>query len=328
MLENLYTYESAINDLAKRYGKRHGVLAASGSSALEAALVMLGLGPGDAVLVPDSCCYKIPAAVSRVGATPVFVQVDRSLVLTPEAVTGALAADVRCVVAVHQYGLPCPVAAVRETLPSSVRVIEDVSQAWDAVTRGEKVGTIGDCTITSFGARKPIAVGAGGGLFGDHCRISDVLDRGETSQRSRPIIPLLAPFPKPLLPALRRALAAAQGVVNSQRRFAETINAAMLAAGFETWHGRLGDQASWHRIPVWASSERLRRRLLELSGSHGVKVQTEHAERNSELPMFKGHGRIGGLHIDKDDSLLLICPPYPDTADRLGGMPIATGHVR
>jgi dTDP-4-amino-4,6-dideoxygalactose transaminase len=152
----------ALHLLGVQYGRAHGVLTASGASALEAALRYLGATAGTEVIIPDAGCYKIGAAVLREGARPVFATVGPGLVLDVDTVGTAVTSRTRCVVAVHQYGLPCPVAGLRAELPDEVRIVEDAAQSWDARAEGRSVGRDGDVVVVSFGRSKPVPLGAGG----------------------------------------------------------------------------------------------------------------------------------------------------------------------
>jgi dTDP-4-amino-4,6-dideoxygalactose transaminase len=147
--------------LGAQYGRTYGALTASGASAIEAALRHLGVTAGAEVILPDTGCYKIGAAVLREGAVPVFTAVGPGLVLSADAVAVAVTSRTRCVVAVHQYGLPCPVADLRTALPDGVKIIEDAAQSWDTLAEGRPVGRDGDVVVASFGRTKPVPLGAG-----------------------------------------------------------------------------------------------------------------------------------------------------------------------
>lgn len=277
--------------LSERYGRPEVTLTASGAAAIEAALRWLGLGPGDEVIVPDTGCYKIAATVVREGATPVFTDVGRSLVLGPQAVSAALTARTRCVVAVHQYGLVAPIQAIRRVLPSGVAVIEDAAQAWDVWSDGRRIGRDGDATVVSFGPSKPVPVGAGGAVLGDDPRMREWIGSDASGHRMLAVAPTPAPFPEPLLPVLAERLAGADQAVAAQRRFVQALAPLFGLPGFAAAPTAPGDRPSWHRVPVWCANERLQRRLLEAGDAVGVRAQAEHEVALPSLPMFAGRSR-------------------------------------
>ncbi|WP_405765001.1 DegT/DnrJ/EryC1/StrS family aminotransferase [Streptomyces sp. NBC_01538] len=287
--------------LSERYGRPEVTLTASGAAAVEATFRWLGLGPGDEVIVPDTGCYKIAAAAVREGATPIFADVGRSLVLGPQVVSAAFTTRTRCVVCVHQYGLVAPVEAVRRVLPPEVAVIEDAAQAWDAWVDGRRIGRDGDATVISFGASKPVPVGAGGAVLGDDARMREWIGSDAPEHRLLATPPTPAPFPKPLLPALAERLVAADQAVAEQRQFVQALAPLFGVPGFVAVPTAPGDRPSWHRVPVWCANVRLQQRLLRSADAVGIHAQAEHEVALPSLPMFAGlsrHVRIGEPALD------------------------------
>jgi dTDP-4-amino-4,6-dideoxygalactose transaminase len=115
-------------ELAQYSGRRHAVGVASGTDALRLALVALGVGPGDEVLVPAFTAVPTAAAVCAVGATPVFVDVDvETAAMDPASAERAMTARTRAVVPVHLYGRPAPLPEL------GIPVLEDAAQAMGAL---------------------------------------------------------------------------------------------------------------------------------------------------------------------------------------------------
>jgi dTDP-4-amino-4,6-dideoxygalactose transaminase len=111
-------------------GRRHAVGVASGTEALRLALVALGIGPGDEVIVPAFTAVPTAAAVCAAGATPVFVDVERDTATIDEASARAALTDrTRAVVPVHLYGRPSAIPDL------GVPVLEDGAQAHGALDR-------------------------------------------------------------------------------------------------------------------------------------------------------------------------------------------------
>jgi len=150
---------------AKYVGSKHASLTASGTLALRAALVGVGVGPGDEVLVP-ACTYMATAlAALSVGAIPVVVDVDESITLDPKAFEAAIGPRVKAVIPVHMWGLPCNMKAImRIARKHKVLVVEDACQAIGGGYEGRKLGSFGQAGTYSFNYYKNISCGEGGAV--------------------------------------------------------------------------------------------------------------------------------------------------------------------
>jgi dTDP-3-amino-3,4,6-trideoxy-alpha-D-glucose transaminase len=130
----------------------HAVGVSSGTDALALALRALGVGPGDEVIVPANSFIATAEAVSLVGATPRFADVEEATQLvSATAIEAALTAAVRCVIPVHLYGRTVDMEPVmRLARERGLAVLEDCAQAHGARYRGQRVGSIGDAGTFSF----------------------------------------------------------------------------------------------------------------------------------------------------------------------------------
>lgn len=150
---------------AKYLGIRHFALAASGSNALVAAMIALGLGPGDEVLIPAHTYMATATSVLTVGAIPVIVDIDESLTIDPKAVEAAIRPRTRAVVPVHMWGTACNMGAIMEIARRrNLLVIEDACQGVGGGYEGRKFGTIGNAGCFSFNYFKNMTCGEGGGV--------------------------------------------------------------------------------------------------------------------------------------------------------------------
>lgn len=150
--------------LAARVGAAHGVATSSGSTALHLAMLVLGLGPGDEVVVPSLSYIATANAPVAAGATPVFADVDAgTLNLTAETIEPVLTERTRAVVLVHQAGTPADIRAVQALCDArGLAVVEDAACALGATYRGAPIGGHGDLVAFSFHPRKIITTGEGG----------------------------------------------------------------------------------------------------------------------------------------------------------------------
>ena len=157
----------------KRYAEFLGVsevaLTASGTNALTAAVIALGLGPGDEVLVPAHTYMATALAVLAAGAIPVIVDVDESITIDPAAIDAAVGPHTRAVIPVHMWGAVCDMDAIMAVARKhDLLVLEDSCQAVGGSYEGRKVGTIGDAGAFSFNYYKNMTAGEGGAVVSDN----------------------------------------------------------------------------------------------------------------------------------------------------------------
>ncbi len=150
---------------ARYLGVKHVIMTSSGTTALTAAMVGLGIGPGDEVLVP-ACTYMASAvAVLAAGAIPVIVDIDESITIDPKAVDAAVGPRTRAVMPVHMWGLTCNLNAIKRVAKKrKLLVIEDACQCVGGAYKGKKVGSIGDAAGFSFNYYKNMTAGEGGAV--------------------------------------------------------------------------------------------------------------------------------------------------------------------
>lgn len=163
--------------LASYVGVKHCITCANGTDALQLALMAWGVGPGDAVFVPDFTFFSSGEVVAAVGATPVFVDVDeRTFNLDPvkleEAVVAVRDAGIlkpAAVVAVDLFGLPADYPAIKPICEKyGLKLLEDGAQGFGGAIGDELVCSFGDISTTSFFPAKPLGCyGDGGAVFTD-----------------------------------------------------------------------------------------------------------------------------------------------------------------
>ena len=139
-------------EFASAQGVPLAVGVASGTAALELALKALGVGRGDEVIVPAFTFIATATAVSTVGATPVFADIDaETLTLDPKSAASAVTKRTKALLPVHLYGYPADMAALESLARKrGLRVVEDCAQAHLTLYRGRPVGALGDIAAFSF----------------------------------------------------------------------------------------------------------------------------------------------------------------------------------
>ena len=173
------------NDLAEYVGVKHCVSCANGTDALQLALMAWGVGEGDLVFVPDFTYFSSGEVVSAVGATPLFVDVDRrSYNMDPARLEEAVQKVIdegkyipRAVIAVDLFGLPADMPAIRKICDDyGLLLLEDGAQGFGGAIDGRRACSFGDISTTSFFPAKPLGCyGDGGAIFTDNDEWAELL---------------------------------------------------------------------------------------------------------------------------------------------------------
>jgi dTDP-4-amino-4,6-dideoxygalactose transaminase len=164
--------------VASACGVAHAVAVSNGTAALHLAVLALGIGPGDEVIVP---AYTFPAtanAVRLAGATPVLVDVDPATFnLDLERVPDAVTPRTKAVLGVHLFGRPLDWEALRRAVPSGIVLLEDAAGALGAKRRGRPCGSLGAAGCLSFHPRKIVTTGEGGAVTTDDADVAAAVRR-------------------------------------------------------------------------------------------------------------------------------------------------------
>jgi perosamine synthetase len=166
------------DELARACERRHAVVVSSGTAALHLAVLALGIGRRDEVLVP---AYTFPATanvVALAGARPVLVDVDPATMnLDPPRVEAAVTKRTKAVFAVHLFGRPLDWEAVEGAVPPPVALLEDAAGALGARRQGRPCGALGRAACLSFHPRKIVTTGEGGAVVCDDEEFADEVRR-------------------------------------------------------------------------------------------------------------------------------------------------------
>lgn len=163
--------------LADYVGVKHCITCANGTDALRMALMALGIGPGDAVFVPDFTFFATAEAVAMVGAKPLFVDVDENTFNIDDVDLCNKIRDnqneefaLRAVIAVDLFGRPADYDRLQKVCEMyGLLLVEDGAQGFGGSINGRKACSFGDISTTSFFPAKPLGCyGDGGALFTDN----------------------------------------------------------------------------------------------------------------------------------------------------------------
>jgi len=254
---------------ADSVGSAHGIATSSCTTALHLCMHLLGIGPGDEVVVPSFSFIATANMVRYCGATPVFADVLRSSGnLDPQSVAAALTSRTAAVLAVHQGGQPCDIHALRAVCGASP-IVEDAACAAGAALRDRPVGTGALLAAWSFHPRKLLTTGEGGMITTDdvewtvrlrrlreHGMSVSALDR-HTSNRI-----VLEQYSETAFNYRMTDMQAAMGLVQLRRlpsmvrrrrdlvaRYEELLTPLGVRAVRDPEHGRSNHQSYWVELP-------------------------------------------------------------------------------
>lgn len=178
MGKEVYEFEKAVAQYLKT---SHAVGCASGTDALQIALMALGVGPGDEVITTPFTFVATVETIALLGARPVFVDVEEDTFnINHSKIESAVTKKTKVIIPVHLYGQPAEMDPILEIAREhNLRIVEDAAQAVGAEYRGRRVGGIGDVGCISFFPSKNL------GAFGDAGMM--VTNNSELAERLRMI---------------------------------------------------------------------------------------------------------------------------------------------
>src|SRR5690625_2920491 len=166
-----YILGPQVNKLEAKIADRLGVLdaigVASGTDALILTLEAFGIGDGDEVITTPFTFVATAEAITRVGATPVFVDVDEDTFnINPQRIVEKINQATKAILPVHLFGQPADMDAINKIAREhELIVIEDACQAFGATYKGKEVGSLSDATCFSFFPTKNLATMGDGGII-------------------------------------------------------------------------------------------------------------------------------------------------------------------
>lgn len=184
------------NNYADYLGTRRCVACANGTDALEISLRSMGIHTGDEVLVPAISWISTAEAVSSLGATPVFVDIDpESYTIDPSLFESKITSKTRAIIPVHLYGMPADMGRIMAFAKAhNLLVLEDCAQAHGAKFSDQIVGTFGEMGSFSFYPGKNLgAYGDAGGIVTNDEDLANnasmIAQHGQTKKKFQHMIP-------------------------------------------------------------------------------------------------------------------------------------------
>jgi len=169
-----------IEDFEKEFsrlcGTKYGISTTSGTTALHLALVTLGVGPGDEVIIHTFTMIATANVVTHLGAHPVLIDAEsRTWNIDTDKIEEKITKRTKAIMPVHTYGHPAEMDKIMELAKKyNLYVVEDAAEAHGAEYRGRKIGSIGDCACFSFYANKIITTGEGGMITTNNKEIAEI----------------------------------------------------------------------------------------------------------------------------------------------------------
>lgn len=171
LLRKTEAFEHKLKQLT---GAEYALGVSSGTAALQAGLVGLGVEDGDEVIVPAVTFIATVGAVINARAVPVFAEVDDSLNLDPASFESQITSKTKAVIPVHLANAACDMEAIMAIARKhGIRVLEDAAQAMGVTYHGRQVGSIGDAGAFSLQLSKNITTGEGGALITNDFTVFD-----------------------------------------------------------------------------------------------------------------------------------------------------------
>lgn len=315
---------------AEFLGVRHAVALSSGTAALHLALLAVGCGPGDEVVLPSLNFVAAANAIAHTGARPVFCDIggEDDLNLDPEDLEAAVSPRTKALLVLHYGGHPCDMEAVLDVADRhGLVVIEDAAHAPGASWRGRACGTIGLAGCFSFFTNKNLPIGEGGLLATDDDdlagRVRLLRTHGMTTltwDRHRghaPTYDVVVPGFNYRLDEIRAAI----GLVQLRRLPAENAARAHLVERYRTaLHGRRGLTMPFgRRHPAAVSAHHLAVVLLPASAdreavrSSLAQARIQTSVHYPPIHRFAAFAEAGGRALPRTDALaqrLLTVPLY------------------
>lgn len=153
-------------EFAKKFKVKHAVSFNSATTALHGAIVALGIGPGDEVIVPPYTMSASATAILANGAVPIFADIDeKTFCVDPQSVRERITKYTKAIMAVNLYGQAADFTELLKIAKEhNIKIIEDNAQSPGATWKGRFAGTIGDVGVFSFNVHKTMQTGEGGML--------------------------------------------------------------------------------------------------------------------------------------------------------------------
>ena len=329
-------------ELAQATGARHAVAVSSGTDAITCALLAIGVTGGDEVLVPAFGFVSAAEAVVRVGAVPVFVDVEaQTLGPDPGAVGNARTERTRALIVMHLFGQVVPLDALRSALGAStstststgargIEIIEDAAQAMGAKLEGRQAGTRGALgTLSFFPAKSLGAAGDAGAVLTERDELAEAVRRVRVHGAQGAYWWTAAGGNHRLdavqAAVLREKLAVLPARMKRRRAIGARLAATARAAGAQVFDGGPSCEATY--APLVLRVER-RDEILRGLRELGVDARVHYPHSLASSPAWASYALGSYAEAERATRSLVSIPSCPElTDDEVDRLDRALGEV-
>lgn len=306
-------------EYADHIGVRHCIGVGNGTDALELAYRAMGISPGDEVIMPANTFIATAEAASRIGAVPVFVDVDdENLLMDPGALAAAVTSRTKAVVPVHLFGQTADMVAIRAMAERhGFTVIEDAAQAQGAASDAGQAGALGAVAATSFYPGKNLgAAGDAGAVLTDDDHVARTVRtmaaHGSTVKYVHEMVGVNSRLDAVQAVVLRAKLRRLEAW-NTQRRAAAAYYDELLAgvAGVRRPVSRPGNIDVWHLYVIrLAERDRVAAALQSAGIGTGIHYPTPVPFTPAYAHLGYRRGRFPVAEAAAEDMLSLPMSPH------------------
>lgn len=305
-------------------GVRHGVGVNSGTDALHLTLRALGIGQGDEVITVSHTSVATVAAIEMSGAAAVLVDIELPwYTIDPVAAERAIGPRTRAIVAVHLYGQPADLPALRDICDRHrLFLVEDCAQSHGATWSGRATGSWGDAACFSFYPSKNLGtIGDGGMAVTNDAAVAERLRRLRQYGWSEPqwsVSPgwnsRLGPIEAAILEVKLRHLPA---MIAMRRQIAAHYLAGLQGLPLLLPRGREGSEHAYHLFVIRCEEAGIRRELLKHLTDRGILAGIHYPAPVHAQPAYEGRCTMGGLaRTEAVSGRILSIPLYPELPKR------------
>ncbi len=280
--------------LAKYLGAKHAVAVNSGTSALYASLMALGVGHGDKVLIPAFTFLATANAVLMTGARPVFVDIRKDYNMDPDDLKRRIGKGCKAVIPVHLYGYPAKMDEINEIAnKGNLAVIEDACQSLGATFHGRQTGTLGKAGCFSFYPSKVITCGEGGAIATNDDEVHDKLlmvrNHGMVKGYDSEVMGANLRMPEIEAAIAKIQLGKLNSFLETRRRNAKMLSTFLSNGdGYELPEERDGLVSNWYLYTV--AVLRSRDNIIDILLEKGVGSAVYYKTPINKTPLYSGLG--------------------------------------
>jgi dTDP-4-amino-4,6-dideoxygalactose transaminase len=304
---------------------KHAIACASGSDALLLALMALDIGPGDEVITTPFTFFATAAAITRLGARPVFVDIDPSYYnLDTSQVANAITDKTKAILPVHLYGQCTEMDVLLElSKQHRIPIVEDAAQAIGATDRGEQAGSMGAIGAFSFYPTKNLGAAGDGGILTTNdddlaARLRRLRTHGGANEYEHPEVGINSRLDELQAAVLNVKLPHLDKWSNERARKAAVYDEQLLdSTSFELWPPASREEARhiYHQYVIRVPQHR--DALMEHLKQHGIGTKVYYPIPLHRQECFAYLGYQGGQFPESERAAreTIVLPIYPELTE-------------